>query len=210
MMDSGRFKQLLERERGRLDHRVNFIDRHGLVESESRSVAELSSYDNHPADLGSETFEREKDLGLRLDAGFLIGEIDDALRRVEEGTFGKCLRCGAAIGEDRLEAVPWTRYCLDCKEEEEKRPDGERPAEEMLLWPPFGRTFTDGSERPGIDGEDIWESLEAMGTSNTPQDQPGSHDYHDAAVVSGDSGIVSPVEGMVDEKGDVIQDIEQG
>ncbi len=209
-INAGHFKRLLERERDRCQRRVQFVDQTGLAGSVGENTAELSAYDNHPADLGSETFERQKDLGLKLDAGFFIGEIDDALERIEKGSYGKCARCGTPIAEGRLEAVPWTRYCLGCKEEEEKRPDGLRPAEEIPLWPPFGRTFNDRSERPGIDGEDIWESLEAYGTSNTPQDQPGSHDYHDMSRVSGDRGFVHPVEGMIDDKGDVVQDIEGG
>lgn len=170
-LDINHFQELLELERDRYDRRVKFIDATGLTGSLGENTAELSVYDNHPADLGSETFERQKDLGLKLDAGFFIGEIDDALERIEGGTYGQCLKCGATIGTGRLEAVAWTRYCLECQAEEEKRPDG-RPVEEMALWPPFGR----------IDGEDIWESLEAYGTSNAPQDHSPAEGMDDETV----------------------------
>ena len=43
-------------------------------------------------------------------------QVDKALTRIEEGSYGKCLNCGTLIGEKRLQAVPWTRYCIDCKE----------------------------------------------------------------------------------------------
>ena len=82
-------------------------------ESERFSTGELSTLDQHPADLGTETFEREKDTALLATLEREISEIDAALERIEAGTYGKCERCGGDIGSERLEAVPVTRFCVE-------------------------------------------------------------------------------------------------
>lgn len=73
---------------------------------------EISKIDQHPAELGTETVERERDLAaLRI----LEAELDDiqhALRRIEEGNYGICGECGKPIGDERLEAKPWARLCI--------------------------------------------------------------------------------------------------
>ena len=50
----------------------------------------------------------------------LLGLVEEALARIREGTFGECVNCGNEINAKRLEAVPWTRYCIDCQEKMEK------------------------------------------------------------------------------------------
>jgi DnaK suppressor protein len=72
-----------------------------------------------PADLGTASSERETAATLSDHAKRLLGEIDEALRRVEAGTYGTCTRCGQQIGFDRLEAVPAAALCLECKRRDE-------------------------------------------------------------------------------------------
>lgn len=81
--------------------------------SERESLSELSSYDQHPADEGTETFEREQSLTLLqlLDAD--LSDVDRALRRLDAGEYGRCEACGRSIGEERLRARPAARYCVD-------------------------------------------------------------------------------------------------
>lgn len=123
------------------------------------SVTDLSFADNHPADLGSENFERSKDLSLQEHSYGRLRLIDEALARIEKGTYGVCQRCGERISRERLEAVPEAPYCLPCREYEE-RSSGDlnrRPAEEDLLRPPYSRSIVFGD--PGLDREDFWQEV---------------------------------------------------
>jgi len=77
------------------------------------AVQELASYDQHPADQGSETFERERDTSVLQRVEAQLAEIDAALRRIEDGSYGTCELCGKPVADGRLEAMPAARYCVD-------------------------------------------------------------------------------------------------
>jgi DnaK suppressor protein len=81
--------------------------------SERDALSELSLADQHPADLGTEMFEREKDLSIleRVDAE--LADVDRALRRIDDGTYGACEACGREIAKARLEIKPEARFCVD-------------------------------------------------------------------------------------------------
>jgi len=82
-------------------------------ESEEDGLQELSSVDQHQADTGTETFERSKDLSILDEVEAELGEIEYALRRLDEGTYGTCEACGKQIPDERLDAMPATRFCVD-------------------------------------------------------------------------------------------------
>ncbi|HYH49469.1 MAG TPA: TraR/DksA C4-type zinc finger protein [Acidimicrobiia bacterium] len=82
-------------------------------ESETGSISELSSLDQHQGDTGTETFEREKDFSILEQLEAEIGDLDAALRKIDEGTYGTCEVCSKEIDPARLEAVPGTRTCID-------------------------------------------------------------------------------------------------
>lgn len=121
------------------------------------SIAELSTADNHPADLGSEAFERSKDFSVNEKQLFLLRNIDNALEKLDSGNYGLCERCGLRIREERLEALPYVRFCLSCQETEEREFPGDRPVEEDITEPPFARDKV--GESPGYDAEDFWQEL---------------------------------------------------
>jgi RNA polymerase-binding transcription factor DksA len=107
--DAAHIRERLSSERARVSDLISNL-REGLGESpESEETGELASYDQHPADQGSETFEREKDLSIleRLEAE--MAEIEAALQRVDDGTYGVDEVTGEPIDPDRLEAVPTAR-----------------------------------------------------------------------------------------------------
>jgi RNA polymerase-binding transcription factor DksA len=79
----------------------------------------LSHVPLHLADVSTETFEQEMSTTLLQNGRELQVEVAAALDRVEQGKFGQCQRCGQAIGEGRLQAVPYTRYCIDCAQKAE-------------------------------------------------------------------------------------------
>lgn len=63
----------------------------------------------------SQVFEQQRDLALRDRAVQHLALVEAALGRLEDGTFGQCVRCGRAIPEARLEALPWAAHCIDCQ-----------------------------------------------------------------------------------------------
>jgi RNA polymerase-binding transcription factor DksA/ribosome-associated translation inhibitor RaiA len=86
----------------------------GLAEeSEAASVAETSTIDQHQADLGTETFERERDQSLLEDIDQEIADVQRAFVRLDRGTYGRCEACGTQIPDERLVAVPAARFCLE-------------------------------------------------------------------------------------------------
>jgi RNA polymerase-binding protein DksA len=78
-----------------------------------------AGFDDDPADTGSANFERERAQSLANHARRIILQIDDALHRMEQGTYGRCERCGEMIERERLEAIPYATFCLGCKRLEE-------------------------------------------------------------------------------------------
>lgn len=84
-----------------------------------QGATELSNVPMHLADVGTEENMYDLNATLLENETYLAAEATDALRRIEEGTFGACEMCGGKITIARLEAVPYTRYCLDCAEKAE-------------------------------------------------------------------------------------------
>ena len=120
-MDDAEARQRLDEERARLAQvRDGLQEGNALDQSEGDSVAELSSIDQHQADLGTETFEREKDLAILESIEAELADVEHALRRLDEGTYGTCEACGRPIDDERLEALPATRLCRDDQQRAEQ------------------------------------------------------------------------------------------
>ena len=112
-IDTGHFREELLEHRTRL---LGTIKHHDIGNSSlTEETGELmsSSADNHLADTASETYERELDEGLEDDARDQLRHVDDALARIDAGTYGTCSVCGKAIPVERLEALPWTTLCIE-------------------------------------------------------------------------------------------------
>lgn len=201
MSDRDEYRRRLERERERLRAAVQTLDDRSLSRTLGESISEFSTYDQHPADIGTETFEREKDFGLREDHMATLRMVERALERLEEGTYGRCERCGQPIPEARLRAVPWTARCLECQRalEEAGAAGRGRPAEEEA-----GQAFSSFTDESplhpvGFDGEDAWQAVARFGTSNTPSDIPGARGCGDAYVGADEEvGTVQRVERLPD------------
>jgi RNA polymerase-binding protein DksA len=113
-IDPSEARTLLLNERERLEQiRASLALEAGEGVSEQDQIGELSLADQHPADVGTETFEREKDLSILERVDGQLMDVDHALRRLDDGTYGTCEVCGRDIDEDRLRARPATRFCLD-------------------------------------------------------------------------------------------------
>ena len=81
---------------------------------------ETTYQDNHLGDVATATFDREMASTLEDNSTHVLNEIDAALARIDEGTFGTCSRCGEPIGSERLEALPWATLCIEDKRKQER------------------------------------------------------------------------------------------
>jgi DnaK suppressor protein len=120
-VDTDRFRTLLLDERQRLQAAIEHLhdDHPGSLDEEVEEVSAGS--DNHLAETATVTLDREIDYSLEENATEVLGGIDAALKRLDDGTFGTCARCGKKIAEERLEARPWSSLCIDCQRERERR-----------------------------------------------------------------------------------------
>jgi DnaK suppressor protein len=76
---------------------------------------EVTSVPTHPADLGTDTFEQEQGFGLAERTAEEVHDIDEALARIDSGTYGVCENCGRPLNFDRLRARPWVVRCAECQ-----------------------------------------------------------------------------------------------
>ena len=111
-MDKATAAKRLDQERTRLQGIRDGIQRE-QDEAVSETGGELSSFDQHPGDSGTETFEMEKNVSLLEQVDDELLEVEAALQRLERGTYGTCQVCGRPIGDERLEAMPATRFCVE-------------------------------------------------------------------------------------------------
>jgi len=114
-----KYKKLLMRVREGVAGDISHIAKENL-KSQKESSGDLSGYSLHMADMASDSYDRELSLNIAGEVQEIVYEIDDALKRIEEGSFGKCISCGKKIPQKRLNAVPYAKYCIQCKSKEEK------------------------------------------------------------------------------------------
>jgi len=111
-----KFREQLLAELTRLQAELDEIERRTARMDESDRASELSAYEDHPADLASETFEREKDLAIGESVEHLLHKVISALEKIERGTYGLCDACGRPIKKARLKALPFATLCLECQD----------------------------------------------------------------------------------------------
>lgn len=104
---------LLQEEQARLQQIRASLQADPLDGAEERAIGELSMVDQHPADIATDTFEKEKDLSILEHVDAQLVDVDRALGRLEQGTYGTCEACGRRIDDDRLRARPAARFCID-------------------------------------------------------------------------------------------------
>ena len=118
--DIKRLKQMLLEKRLEILKNVTEIEGEALKKSLLDASGDLSSMPIHMADLGTDNFEQEFALGLMDGERKLLREIDYALERINNGTYGICTATGQPISKARLEAQPWARYCIEYARKLEK------------------------------------------------------------------------------------------
>jgi RNA polymerase-binding transcription factor DksA len=133
-------------------------------DSEKESLGELSSYDNHPADMGTALYDREKDLALHEHAESELSKVNIALDAMAEGSYGKCQVCNKDIPFDRLIIVPYTTFCVEHAEIKEQSVDEDVAINEIEN--PFEST----RDTRSIDYQNSFHAVAEFGTSDAPSD----------------------------------------
>jgi DnaK suppressor protein len=113
-------RQRLEAERAELQEQLTTIEETQFATSQSDISGEVS-FDEENADAGTFTFERERDLSIENNVRDLLGKIDRALNRMNEGTYGTCSRCGRPIEKARLKALPYADLCIKDAQAQSRR-----------------------------------------------------------------------------------------
>jgi len=119
-MDPDRARKRLEEERERLERIRDSLAGDPEMTGDASAIDELSSADQHPGDIGTETFEHEKNQSLLESVNAQLTDIEAAFERLEKGSYGKSVLSGEPIGDDRLEAVPYARYTVQEQAEIER------------------------------------------------------------------------------------------
>lgn len=157
---------------------------------------ELSTIDNHPADLASELFEREKDMALKAHDEDELAKVNAALQAMENGSYGVCAKCQTDIPYDRLRALPYTLFCIE--HTEAKSIPTDRPVEEQVIYAANDNSFASRDLKDGIlDYEDSFQAVAQYGTSETPSDMEGDFDdYNELYDDPEEIGVDEEIEGL--------------
>ena len=131
------YKTALKNLRDRVVDEITFLSGDNLNRSQKDSNGDLSSYSFHMADQGTDNFDREFALNLVSSEQDVLYEIDEAIQRIDAGTYGACEMCGCEIEKARLKALPFAKMCISCKAESEKGNTRYRP---------FGQTISQTPE----------------------------------------------------------------
>ena len=115
------FLQVLLGLRARLRGDLDQMTDEALRRHQPDSSGNLSNVPLHMADVGTENYDQEFTLGLIENEQGTLEQVHEALNRIHAGTFGRCQECGEPIAKPRLQALPYTRHCIQCARELENR-----------------------------------------------------------------------------------------
>jgi RNA polymerase-binding protein DksA len=116
-----KYKKLLIKEREKVGGGLSYIAETTLNKSQREASGDLSGYSYHMADMASDDYEREFSLGRATDEQKILYLIDEAIKRIEDGSYGNCLQCGKAIAARRLVALPYSELCIECQKANEAK-----------------------------------------------------------------------------------------
>lgn len=201
--DTEYYRKLLEKQLEDINRTIGNMKENNTAQQDLYSPTELSNYDNHPAEIASELFQVEMNTALKVHEENIMVQIKSALGRIGDGSYGNCVRCSAAIPPERLEVLPYAEMCIKCEKEDEDSPERrkkERPNEEQVLDAPMGRKYLNRREDDEHEGMDQFNDLMKYGSSDSPQDLGGYHDYQEYYTNESDK------QGIVDDMDQVSND----
>lgn len=195
-------KEKLKKEAKKTDKALGQMRDNREADMSEHSPTELSNYDNHPADLGSELYSVEMNMALKVHEQSKLNDINNALKKFENGSYGICEKCKQEIPYERLVALPSAKYCINCEKEKEaseiNTPDMQY---DEVYDAPFGRKYLNKREDDEFEGIDQLNDLMKMGSADTHQDMGGYEDYEEFYTNEIDNqGIVEEVDKISNEQ----------
>lgn len=115
------FKKILIKRKEEINEEINHISSDTLMQSQKEASGDISGYSYHMADVATDNYDREFSLGLASNERDILYEIDAALQKIKDGSFGLCEACEKAISKTRLKAVPYAKLCIKCQEAKEEK-----------------------------------------------------------------------------------------
>ena len=115
---AAKFKKLLLEKRDQVLKEIHDIAKENM-KSQKEASGDLSGYSHHMADMASDSYDREFSLNIATGEQEIIYKIDEALKRIKDGKYGKCISCNKKIPVQRLNALPYATYCIQCQSKEE-------------------------------------------------------------------------------------------
>lgn len=186
------FKRRLMEEKKRILSIINKRDNTEEFGAMDEYYTELSAYDNHPADIGTEMFMMEQDRGVKSKFNNILYEIDKSLEDIDRGKYGVCESCNKEIDQERLEIIPYLKLCIDCSNKKIPLMDKMdfRPEEEGSISP-----FSNYKNRKDINAFDREDSYQEVARYNKVDNDP-SHSTGDlmGVIDEENSGAVEDVE----------------
>ncbi|MCY6370342.1 TraR/DksA C4-type zinc finger protein [Clostridium ganghwense] len=183
------YKNRLIKEKNKVEALLTQMKENEVIDSNSEMSQELSFYDNHPSDTATELFDKEKGIALKKNEMDILNKIDIAIRSVDNGNYGKCRVCGKDITEERLNFIPYTQYCIECKKEQNSKNIDDiynRPSEEAALGSPF--RYKHHRNNVEFDAEDSYQTVENFNKMRKVYDY-GDYEYEDEDEVGYVEGV---------------------
>lgn len=115
------FKKIVLKRKDEVIDDIQHISDDTLKKSQKEASGDISGYTYHMADVATDNYDREFSLGLASNERQSLYELEDALKRIEDGSFGICDDCKNNISKIRLKAVPSARLCIKCQKKREKK-----------------------------------------------------------------------------------------
>ncbi|WP_461204333.1 TraR/DksA C4-type zinc finger protein [Clostridium sp. DL1XJH146] len=159
--DKNYFRNKLQNEKKELEKKLNSTKNMDLLNENGGIRSELSHYDNHTGDEGSELYQIEKEIALEKNQKNMLDKINKELMRLENGDYGICSHCGTEISKKRLDIIPYTNLCSSCSNEEShliKSFNSNKSSEERIIGIPFN--FENSDNINEFDEEDTLRKLE--------------------------------------------------
>ena len=176
-------KHKLEEQEKQMIETMRTMHRNGDADMSEHYPTELSNYDNHPADHGTELYTLELNMALKVHEQTKLNDIQKALKKFETGTYGRCDHCHKEISFERLEAKPSAGLCYDCEMKLEAKEINTADQQ-------YGEVFDDEFE-----GIDQLNDVMKYGSSDSPQDMGGYADFEEYYTNEIDNqGIVEEID----------------
>lgn len=193
-----KYREILLNEKDELLETLNLMDSNYPNNSDTKLIDELSMYDNHPADIGTEMYILEQNMGLKTSQVQIIREIDSALERIDNGSYGICNHCGKEIEEKRLEVIPYTDVCSKCSNNESntnKTKNSKLQKKKMMKFS-LENSYSDNynEERVEFDREDSLQSV--LRFNDIPNDPSFTTGDNQGVFDEIEPGIVEYVDGI--------------